>query len=128
MAHRKWKETKQLPCMLPGPAVPGCCFVSFHILWAILSTSTVEGSAKVRVDGKALNNSYRCRMIKTFRPLSNSGIVGNKKKQMFGDLRKRRRRRSDLHPVRDSQRGERPFSPNLHIRLIRATTIATYDN
>ena len=36
----KWKETKQQPSMLPGPAVPGCCSVSFHILWAILSTST----------------------------------------------------------------------------------------
>ena len=41
MAHRKWKETKQLPSMLPVPAVPDCCLVSFHILWAILSTSTV---------------------------------------------------------------------------------------
>ena len=41
MAHRKWKEAKQLPSMLPGPAVPGCCLLSFHILWAILSTSTV---------------------------------------------------------------------------------------
>ena len=42
MAHRKWKEIKQQPSMLPGPAVPGCCSVSFHILWAILSTSTVQ--------------------------------------------------------------------------------------
>ena len=41
MAHRKWKEIKQHPSMLPGPAVPGSCLVSFHILWAILSTSTV---------------------------------------------------------------------------------------
>ena len=32
MAHRKWKETKQQPSMLPGPAVPGCCLVSFHFL------------------------------------------------------------------------------------------------
>ena len=23
-------------------AVPGCCLVSFHILWAVLSTSTVQ--------------------------------------------------------------------------------------
>ena len=29
-------ETKQQPSMLPGPAVSGCCFVSFHFLWAIL--------------------------------------------------------------------------------------------
>ena len=41
VAHRKWKETKQLPSILPGPAVPGSCLLSFHILWAILSTSTV---------------------------------------------------------------------------------------
>ena len=40
--HRKWKETKQQLSMLPGPAVPGCSLVSFHILWAILSTSTVS--------------------------------------------------------------------------------------
>ena len=32
--------------MLPGPAVPGSCLVYFHILWAILSTSTVEVSLK----------------------------------------------------------------------------------
>ena len=29
------KETKQQPSMLPGPAVPGCCLISFHFLWAI---------------------------------------------------------------------------------------------
>ena len=32
MANRKWKETKQLPSMLPGPAVPGCCLVSLYFL------------------------------------------------------------------------------------------------
>ena len=32
MAHRKWKETKQHPSMLPGPAVPECSFVSFHLM------------------------------------------------------------------------------------------------
>ena len=39
--HRMWKETKQEP----GTAEPGnmlcCCLVSFHFLWAILSTSIV---------------------------------------------------------------------------------------
>ena len=35
MAHRKWKESKHQPSMLPGPAVPGCCLISFHFLWAI---------------------------------------------------------------------------------------------
>ena len=34
MAHRKWKEIKQQPSMLPGPAVPGCSLVSLHFLWA----------------------------------------------------------------------------------------------
>ena len=42
LPHMKWKETKQHPIMLPGPAAPGCCLVSFRILWAILSTSTVD--------------------------------------------------------------------------------------
>ena len=41
MAHRKWKEFKQQPSMLPGSAVPGSCLVSSHFLWAILSTGTV---------------------------------------------------------------------------------------
>ena len=30
MAHRKRKEIKQQPSMLPGQAVPGSCLVSFH--------------------------------------------------------------------------------------------------
>ena len=42
MANRKCKETKHQQSMLPDPAVPGSCLVSFNILWAILSTSTVE--------------------------------------------------------------------------------------
>ena len=41
LPHRKWKETKQQSGMLPGPAVPGCCLVSFHFLWGKLSTRTV---------------------------------------------------------------------------------------
>ena len=32
MSHRKQRETKQQPSMLPGPAVPGCCLVSSHFL------------------------------------------------------------------------------------------------
>ena len=35
MAHRKLKEIKQQPSMLPGPAVPGSCLASFHFRWAI---------------------------------------------------------------------------------------------
>ena len=51
MAHRKWEDIKQQPSILPGPAVPGGCLVSFHILWAILSTSTVQRSPIRRVLG-----------------------------------------------------------------------------
>ena len=29
MAHRKWKDNKQQPSMLPGPTVPGCYLLSF---------------------------------------------------------------------------------------------------
>ena len=41
MAHRKWKETKHQPSLLPGPSVPGCSLVSFHFLWAILCPQAV---------------------------------------------------------------------------------------
>ena len=44
MAHRKWKETKQQPSLLPGPAVPG----SVHFLWAILCPQAVQGWMNVR--------------------------------------------------------------------------------
>ena len=41
-AHRKWKETK----LQPGTGGPrnrlGCCFVSFHFLWAILCLQAVQ--------------------------------------------------------------------------------------
>ena len=49
MSHRKWKETKQQPSMLLGAAVPGCCLVSFHILWVILSTSTIDIRRQARI-------------------------------------------------------------------------------
>ena len=42
MAHRKWKEIKLQPSMLPGSAVTGCSLVSFHFLWAILCPQAVQ--------------------------------------------------------------------------------------
>ena len=42
MANRKWKETKQQPSMLPGPAVPGCSLVYFLFLRAILCLQAVD--------------------------------------------------------------------------------------
>ena len=56
VAHRKWKEIKQVPSMLPGTAVPGCSLVSFHFLWAILCPQAVQciadnGSAVLSNEG-----------------------------------------------------------------------------
>ena len=42
MAHRIWKETKQLPGTAGPGNMLGCCLISVHFLWAILSTSTVD--------------------------------------------------------------------------------------
>ena len=42
MADRKWKEGKQQPSMLLGPAVPGSCLVSFYFLSAILCPQAVH--------------------------------------------------------------------------------------
>ena len=47
MSHRKRRETKQQPSMLPGPAVPGCCLVSFRFLCNIHSIHSVINSLKV---------------------------------------------------------------------------------
>ena len=69
MAHKKWKEIKQQPSMLPVPAVPGSCLVSFHILWAILSTSTVQmmdwnaagvmlSLRRSSLDGEMINDTF----------------------------------------------------------------------
>ena len=47
MAHKKWKEAKQLPGTADPGNMLGCCLHFFHFLWAILSTSTVEGSWEI---------------------------------------------------------------------------------
>ena len=48
IAHRKWNETKQEPGLAGPGNMLACYIVSFHFLWAILSTSTVEG----KLEGK----------------------------------------------------------------------------
>ena len=35
MAHRKWKEAKQLPGTAGPVNMLGCCLINFHFLWAI---------------------------------------------------------------------------------------------
>ena len=42
MAHRKRKETKQEPGTAGPGNMFGCCLISFHFMWTILRTSTVE--------------------------------------------------------------------------------------
>ena len=60
MAHRKWKETK----LQPGTAGPGnmlgCCFVSFHFLWAIICLQAVIAIYIVGVN-------YQSRWVDTIR-------------------------------------------------------------
>ena len=56
MAQRKWKETKQHPSLLPGPAVPGCSLVSFHFLWAILCPQAVHKCVDREWVGKVYTN------------------------------------------------------------------------
>ena len=43
MSHRKLRETKQQPSMLPGPAVPGWCLVTFYFLCDNYSIHSVVG-------------------------------------------------------------------------------------
>ena len=35
MAHREWKEAKQLPGTAGPGNMLGCCLISFNFLWAI---------------------------------------------------------------------------------------------
>ena len=46
MVNRKWKETKQEPGTAGPGKMLGCCLISFHFLWAILSTSSVQVAEK----------------------------------------------------------------------------------
>ena len=57
MAHRIWKETKQQPSLLPGPAVPGCSLVSFCFLWAILCPQAVD----LVIEGRRTNACHQSR-------------------------------------------------------------------
>ena len=48
MSYRIPRETKQQPSMSPGPAVPGCCLVSFPFLCDIHSIHSVETNLRRR--------------------------------------------------------------------------------
>ena len=77
MAHRKWRETKQLPSLLPGPAVPGCSLIPFHFLWAILCPQTVDtecihllgfASLKLYFEFHKTPNFSLCKEVNHYRP------------------------------------------------------------
>ena len=53
MSHRKQRENKQHPSMLSGPAVPGCCLVSFCFLCDIHSIHSVDENFHPEEDGSA---------------------------------------------------------------------------
>ena len=81
MAHRKWKEMKQQPGMLPGPAVPGCCLVSFHFLWGKLSTRTVYQCAPFPPPCRYLASTcegvsflFLCQKMLTFMAIEGEGL------------------------------------------------------
>ena len=57
MAHRKCKETKQQPGTAEPGNMLGCWFNSFHFLWAILSTSTVQCSTYITSYYRSLHKS-----------------------------------------------------------------------
>merc|ERR1719264_1961691 len=52
MAHRKWKEIKQQPGTAGPGNLLGCCFLSFHFLWAIHLVHPVLGALDNLVLGK----------------------------------------------------------------------------
>ena len=47
MAHRKWKETKQLTGTAGPGNMLGCCLIYIHFLWGKLSTRTVLKILKI---------------------------------------------------------------------------------
>ena len=71
MAHKIWKESKQQPGMLPGPAVPGCCLISFHFLWAIHPIRPVHRCNSVHGDMVCQSTKSRTITIHAF----NAGMV-----------------------------------------------------
>ena len=63
LPHSKWIETKQHPCMFPGPTVPGGCLVSFHFLlgqtiYAHCSSQTMDINHLSEVSHISLGGSF----------------------------------------------------------------------
>ena len=55
--HRIWKETNQQPGTAGPGNMLGCYLVSFHFLWAILSTSSVHSTRQCKFRSKMLYES-----------------------------------------------------------------------
>ena len=47
IAHRKWKEAKQLPGTAGPGNMLGCCLIHFHFLWAIHPIRPVLATEKM---------------------------------------------------------------------------------
>ena len=52
MAHRKWKEAKQLPGTAGPGNMLGCCLIFFHFLWAdvIYGWPLRQNTSSVKID------------------------------------------------------------------------------
>ena len=78
MSHKKRRETKQQPSMLPGPAVPCCCLVSFCFLCDIHSIHSVQcscsgwptGNGKKRSRSQAQLGQATCLSVAKFLSIS----------------------------------------------------------
>ena len=53
MAHRKWKEAKQLPGTAGPGNMLGCCLIYFHFLWAIHPIRPVVSDHHGQLDSKS---------------------------------------------------------------------------
>ena len=91
LPHMKWKKIKQQPSMLPGPAVPGWCWISLHFLWGKLSTPTVQFCLK-RQEHLCSQNWWRqcqnwfCPSLKTYAGLPCAGMNPEAVSLAFADL------------------------------------------
>ena len=61
MAHRKWKEAKQLPGTAGPGNMLGCSLICFHFLWAIHPIRPVESRLTTERDQGAVGRCRRCR-------------------------------------------------------------------
>ena len=107
MSHRKLRETKQQPSMLPCPAVSGCCLVSFCFLCDIHSIHSVKDDYTMSYDSthKFKSTKACCRPeLSPCRP-----EAGRPRQEDPGVVPPRRGRRHKGEPRPRRPRRETPF-------------------